>query len=155
VPTIAELLGSNEPSDRLRPGLAFWLKGNPPFESDKEHCFFMLAVNSDGYYLMVNATSRVEKTQAVVKARFSEFVQDTSSTLVVVEKGDFPLLSKRSVINCNELHAVKKTDVDRADTRFIDHSPHDELFRTLAHAVKNSPNVSENDKLTICEEWGL
>lgn len=104
-------------------GLAFWLKGNPPFESEKEHCFFMLAVNSEGYFLMVNATSMVERTQAVVRARFSEFVEDTSSTLVVLEKGDFPLLSKRSAINCNELHAVK-----------------------------NSLNVSEDDKNTICVE---
>lgn len=115
----------------------------------------MLAVNSEGYFLMVNATSKVEKTQAVVKARFSEFVEDTSSTLVVVEEGDFPLLNKRSVINCNELHPVKKDDVDRAVTRFPDHSPHDDLFRTIALAVKNSPNVSEDDKNTICEEWGI
>lgn len=50
----------------------------------------MLAVNSEGYFLMVNATTKVEKTQAVVKARFSEFVEDTSSTLVVVEEGGFP-----------------------------------------------------------------
>lgn len=115
----------------------------------------MLAVNSEGYFLMVNATSQVEKTQAVVKARFSEFVEDTSSTLIVVEKGDFPLLSKRSVINCNEVHAVKRTDVDRAATRFPAHSPHEELFRKIALAVRNSPNVSEDDKNTICEEWGI
>lgn len=104
---------------------------------------------------MVNATSKVERTQAVVKARFSGFLEDTSSTLVVVEKGDFPLLKKRSVINCNELHAVKSVDVDRADTRFLDHSPHEELFRSIALAVKNSPNVSEDDKYAICAEWGI
>lgn len=115
----------------------------------------MLAVNSEGYFLMVNATSKVERTQEVVRARFSEFVEDTSSTLVVLEEGDFPLLSKRSAINCNELHAVKKADVDRADTRFLEHSPHDDLFRTIALAVKNSPNVSEDDKNTICAEWGI
>lgn len=115
----------------------------------------MLAVNSEGYFLMVNATSKVERTQAVVKTLFSEFVEDTSSTLVVVEKGDFPLLSKRSIINCNELHVVKRADVDRADTRFLNHSPHEELFRDIALAVKNSPNVSEDDKNTICAEWGI
>lgn len=155
MPTIAELLGGNDPSDRLRPGLAFWLKGNPPFPSDKEHCFFILAVNSEGYFLMVNATSKVEKTQAIVKARFSGLVEDTSSTLVVLEKGDFPLLNKRSVINCNELHAVKRVDVDRAETRFLDHSAHEDLFRSIAYAVKNSPNVSEDDKNTVCAEWGI
>lgn len=115
----------------------------------------MLAVNSEGYFLMVNATTKVEKTQAVVKTRFSEFVEDTSSTLVVVEEGGFPLLSRRSVINCNELHAVKKADIDRAHTRFADHSPHEELFKSIALAVKNSPNVSEDDKNTICAEWGI
>lgn len=155
MPTIAEHLGSKEPSDRLYPGLAFWFKGNPPFESEKEHCFFILAVNSAGYYLMVNATSKVKKTQEVVTKRFSAFVGDTSSTIVILEEGEYPLLNRRSVINCNELHAVKKEDIDRAHTRFRDQHPDPDLFRNLAFAVKCSPNVSEDDKNAICEEWGI
>lgn len=152
MPTIAELLGSSEPADRLFPGYAFWFQGNPPFESATEHCFFVLAVASNGNLLMVNATSKVEKTQSIISTLYRDFVEDPSLTLVLIEPGESSLLRIRSIVNCNEVHSVRPEDINRGDSRFVAHESDNDLFRRFAIAVKASPNVSPDDCEVICRQ---
>ena len=124
-------------------GFVFWLKGNKPFESDKFHFFIVLNRDpkSDGYLLLVNGTSQIQKRENFL----SHQGIDVAATTVRFHPGDYSFVTKETIVDCNSVSTFEINGLSsvQSEIRFLSAQMSQEDVAKLVKAVKNSPNVAE------------
>lgn len=113
----------------LKQGTVFRLKGPIPFPSDDYHVFVVLNYDpqSDELLLLVNGTSKVEKKLQYLRRVYQE---NTSKTSVILEADSYHFISKRTIIDCNEVKTINLNSID---------------FNTNALKAITSDELSDND----------
>ena len=124
-------------------GFVFWLKGDKPFESDKFHFFIVLNRDPkrDGFLLLVNGTSQIHKRENFL----SHQNIDITATTVRLHPGDYPFVTKETIIDCNSISTFDINELSSVqnEVRFLSAQMSQEDVARLVMAVKNSPNVAE------------
>ena len=124
-------------------GFVFWLKGDIPFESDKFHFFVVINKNPnrDGFLLLVNGTSQIQKRKNYLSHQGIDF----ATTTVRLHPGDYPFVTKETIIDCNSVSTVDTNRLSSVhnEIRFLSAQISQEDIMKLVDAIKNSPNVAE------------
>lgn len=135
-------------------GASLWFKGNPPFSSTKKHMFFVIGWHDEDSLILVNATSKVEKTLYNLERVLRPFSVSASDVSVQVDPGRYACITKPTVINCNQFHVVSVNSLLKGEFLSpIDNPPGVELFQEIVPSWLRSPHVRRSMREPILQQW--
>lgn len=133
----------------LKQGFVFRLRGDIPFESEDYHVFAVLNFDpkTGDILLLTNGTSQVEKQ---IDYLYRTHV-DVEATTVILDAGSYSFITKRTLFNCNSVHAINIDDIsfDNNNAKFIGSQLSQEDVDRLINAALASENVFPEYKKLI------
>lgn len=138
----------------LKQGFIFRLRGDTPFTSEDYHIFAVLNFDpkTGNILLLTNGTSQVEKQLSYLRRTNI----DIESTTVILEANSYSFITKRTLFNCNSVHAINTSDITFSsdNAKFIGDELSQEDIERLVNAALASANVAPEYKRLIRPEKG-
>lgn len=116
--------------------------------------FFVLGTLSDGRFLMVNATSKMEKNLFHLTREVTMFGLTGEDVSVCLGPGEYPFIQKHTIINCLELHSLSAKQILAGDEfELFSEPPGTEFFVPLLEAWSNSPRTAPRVVADVRRQW--
>ncbi|PRQ11012.1 hypothetical protein C1Y63_08430 [Corynebacterium sp. 13CS0277] len=116
--------------------------------------FFVLGKPDPEHFLLVNATSRVEKARDQLDRIFKPFDCSASDVSVTLEAKSHPFLTKKTLIDCSQPHRLSLEElINGAHFELLENAPDLEFFIPLLTAWAASPLTNEADLTSLRPQW--
>jgi len=110
------------------------------------HNYITVPVKDDSCLLLCIITSQISKREEYYGIKVAN--KKALSSLVYVDSNDLPILTKRSVIDCNQAEFIRKKDLiekiiddSTIETKLKVSNIPDKLKKEIIEAINNSPFV--------------
>ncbi|KAB1503020.1 hypothetical protein F7230_05590 [Corynebacterium sp. 320] len=135
-------------------GASLWFRGNPPFNSETRHMFFVLGRLNNDDVVMVNATSQVSKRLHHLGERIRRFNLTAQDVSVRLTPGTHNFIKKDTVIDCSMPFLLNPKDLMEGDEfALFDEPPAPPFFEPLLKAWAASPFTRPAHLEQVRPQW--